>query len=276
MKYTWIKQHTENISINHLCGLLAVKRASYYSWLSVQCSKQLTQCQSLDNLLKPLIKDVYNEYHGRAGAPRIKAWLLKHHAQTVSHRRIYRLLKELVLSVKQTKKFRNKDVSHINDARIAKNELNSQFKAIGPNQKWVSDITYIKTKTGWMFLVVFIDLYSLRIVGWAADTHMRAELVTRALLMAIWNRKPSKGLIVHSDQGSQYISDAYLLLLKTWGIKPSMSRRGNCWDNAVAESFFASLKKNEYLMPITEIKSKPILILQITLDGITTGDYIVH
>ncbi len=169
--------------------------------------------------------------------------MFKHHGKVVSRRRIYRLLKELDLKVKQIKKFRNKDVSHINDTRIAKNELNRHFNAIGPNQKWVSDITYIKTKKGWMFLVVFIDLYSRRIVGWAADTHMRAELVTRALLMAIWNRKPSKGLIIHTDQGSQYISNAYLLLLKTWGIKPSMSRRGNCWDNAVAESFFASLKK---------------------------------
>lgn len=243
MKYTWIKQHAENISVNHLCSLSGIKRASYYSWISERSSKQLTKCQALDESLKPLIKEVYDEYNGRAGAPRIKKWLLKFHNKIVSRRRIYRLLKELGLTVKLTKKFRNKDVSHINDARIAKNELNRQFKAIGPNQKWVSDITYIKTKTGWMFLVVFIDLYSRRIVGWAADTHMRAELVTRALLMVIWNRKPSKGLIVHTDQGSQYISDAYLLLLKTWGIKPSMSRRGNCWDNAVAESFFASLKK---------------------------------
>jgi len=187
VKYTWIKQHAERIKISHLCGLLNIKRSSYYSWLSVLTIS--TQRKTLDNQLKPLIKEVYEQYRGSAGAPRIKAWLFKHHGKVVSRRRIYRLLKELDLKVKQIKKFRNKDVSHINDTRIAKNELNRHFNAIGPNQKWVSDITYIKTKKGWMFLVVFIDLYSRRIVGWAADTHMRAELVTRALLMAILNQK---------------------------------------------------------------------------------------
>ena len=101
----------------------------------------------------------------------------------MSHKRIYRLLAELNLKVKQTKKFRNKDVSHINDSLISKNLLNRNFSTPGPNQKWVSDITYIQTKQGWLFLVVFIDLYSRRVVGWSAGTHMRAELVTQALLM---------------------------------------------------------------------------------------------
>ena len=108
------------MSTNHLCRLSGVKRASYYSWLSVQCSKHLTQHQALDNVLKPLIKDAYNEYRGRAVAPRIKAWLLKFHAQIASRRRIYRLLNEFGLKIKQTQKFRNKNVSNINDTRIAK------------------------------------------------------------------------------------------------------------------------------------------------------------
>jgi len=199
--------------------------------------------QKEDQWLKPLIKEVYEQYRGRAGAPRIKAWLFKYHNKSVSRRRIYRLLREQGLKVKQTKKFRNKNVTHIKDPRIAKDTLKRQFNPVGPNQKWVSDITYIKTSKGWAFLAVFIDLYSRRVVGWALDKHMRVELVEQALLMAIWNRKPSKGLIVHSDQGSQYSSDHYLSLMNIWGFKPSMSRRGNCWDNAVAESFFASLKK---------------------------------
>ncbi len=243
MKYTWITQNQNEYSIAKLCDYSGVKRSSYYSWVQACQSDKINQHQVIDEKLKPLIQQVFDKYNGYAGGKRIKKWLGKHHALQVSKKRIYRLLKELNLEVKQTKKFRNKNVAHIEDTRIAKNLLQRQFNPVGPNQKWVSDITYIKTQAGWMFLVVFIDLYSRRVVGWSANKHMRAELVTQALLMALWNRKPSKGLIIHTDQGSQYISDKYLNVLSAWGIRPSMSRRGNCWDNAVAESFFASLKK---------------------------------
>ncbi len=122
--------------------------------------------------------------------------------------------------------------------------LQRHFTARGPNQKWVSDISYIKTNEGWLYLVVFIDLYSRRVVGWSADKHMRVNLVNQALLQSLWLRKPTGGLIIHTDQGSQYIADSYHKILKTWHINSSMSRRGNCWDNSVAESFFASIKKH--------------------------------
>lgn len=244
MKYTWIHDNYAEHSIASLCHYCNIKRSSYYSWLKSKTNDtaRLSTLVS-DTLLKPLVQQVFDEYKGYAGGHRIKRWLMKHHGYQISRRRIARLLGELNLVVKRSKKFRNKNIAHINDTRIAPNLLQRKFKPSGPNQKWVSDITYIKTNEGWLFLVVFIDLYSRRVVGWSANKHMRAELVTQALLMAIWNRKPSKGLIIHTDQGSQYVSDKYLIMLKAWGIKPSMSRRGNCWDNAVAESFFASLKK---------------------------------
>ena len=244
MKYTWIYNNRSKYSVSKLCVFSGIKRSSYNSWLKAQQSK-LNNCLILieDQKLKALIPKVFKEYNGHGGARRIKKWLMKFHGYQISRRRIYRLLLELGLTVKPITKFKNKNVTHIDDARIAPNHLKREFKALGPNQKWVSDITYIKTRQGWLFLVVFIDLYSRRVVGWSANSHMKAELVTQALLMAIWNRKPSKGLIIHTDQGSQYTSDKYLKVLNSWGIIPSMSRRGNCWDNAVAESFFASLKK---------------------------------
>jgi transposase InsO family protein len=253
VKYTWIYNNCSQYSISKLCDFSNITRSSYYSWLEVQQSKQNDSFIFIeDQKLKTLIPKVFKEYHGHGGARRIKKWLMKAHDLQVSRRRICRLLLELGLTVKPITKFKNKNVTPINDARIAKNHLQRGFNPLGPNQKWVSDITYIKTGQGWLFLVVFIDLYSRRVVGWSADSHMRAELVTQALLMAIWNRKPSKGLIIHTDQGSQYTSDKYLNVLNYWGMMPSMSRRGNCWDNAVAESFFASLKKervydNQYL-----------------------------
>lgn len=166
-----------------MCKILNIKRTSYYSWLKSEQGPQSKKWLVQDEKIKPLIQQVYLEYKGYAGAPRIKKWLNKYHNLNVSHKRIYRLLAELNLKVKQTKKFRNKDVSHINDSLISKNLLNRNFSTPGPNQKWVSDITYIQTKQGWLFLVVFIDLYSRRVVGWSAGTHMRAELVTQALLM---------------------------------------------------------------------------------------------
>jgi transposase InsO family protein len=125
---------------------------------------------------------------------------------------------------------------------IAPNLLNRRFEVSHPNHVWASDITYIMSAEGWQFLCVFIDLYSRQIVGWAMDKYMRSELVETALKRALWARKPPKGLMVHTDQGSQFVSHSYRGLLKAWGIRQSMSRRGNCWDNAVTESFFKTLK----------------------------------
>ncbi len=126
---------------------------------------------------------------------------------------------------------------------MVENVVNRDFSPSGLNKVWVTDITYIRTYEGWLFLAVIVDLYSRQVVGWATQSQMTTDLVLGALVSAIWKRKPGPGLIIHSDQGSQFTSSDWLSLLKQHGIVPSMSRRGNCNDNAVAESFFSALKK---------------------------------
>jgi transposase InsO family protein len=228
-----------------LCELIGVKRSSYTSHLQSQAARQQRQAlqhqevTQLDQLIRQLVED----YDNTIGARRIKKALKRHHKLIVSRRRILERMQVLGLKVITMQRYRNRDVADLDDDRIAANALKREFNVKGPNQKWVADISYIRTLEGWQYLAVFIDLYSRRVVGWAMDKHMKAQLVKTALLRALWSRKPTRGLIIHTDQGSQFVSKAYRNVLKHWGIKPSMSRRGNCWDNAVVESFFATLKK---------------------------------
>jgi len=159
----------------------------------------------------------------------------------VSRRRIGRLMGAAGLACKTKRKFKATTNSN-HKLPIAPNHLDRQFTVQQPNQTYVGDITYIYTLEGWLYLAVVIDLYSRQVVGWSMAEHMRAKLVNDALLMAIWQRKPGKGLLWHTDRGSQYASDSHRALLKEHGITQSMSRKGNCWDNAVSESFFHTLK----------------------------------
>jgi len=186
----------------------------------------------------------------------------------MSRRRIAKLMKKQGLVCQRKKKYKAGKSAAVNDPHIAANIVQRQFDVYYPNQVWVSDITYIKTLYGWMYLAVFIDLYSRKVVGWALDKHMKSELIETALKQALWSRKPSKGLIVHSDQGSQYISNNYRNLLKAWGLKASMSRRGNCWDNAVAESFFKTLK-------VEKIYREPKLVSEQAM-GLLVSEFIGH
>jgi len=222
-----------------------IKRSSYTSYLQTQQARRQRQAQQHQALtrLDQLIYDLVDDYDNTIGARRIKKALKRKHKLIVSRRRIVERMQELGLKVMTLKRYRNCHVTDIDDDRIAANVLKREFNVKGPNQKWVADISYIRTLEGWQYLAVFIDLYSRRIVGWAMDKHMKAQLVKTALLRALWSRKPTRGLIIHTDQGSQFVSKAYRTVLNHWGIKPSMSRRGNCWDNAVVESFFATLKK---------------------------------
>ena len=231
--------------MSRLCRLIGIKRSSYTSHQQTQTERKQKQAQQqqaqaqLDQLIRQLVDD----YQQTIGARRIKTALKRQHKLIVSRRRIIERMNALGLTVVTRQRYRHRDVAAIDDDRIAANELKRKFNVKGPNQKWVGDITYIRTLEGWQYLAVFIDLYSRRVVGWAMDKRMTAQLVKTALLRALWSRKPTRGLIIHTDQGSQFVSKAYRKVLKHWGIKPSMSRRGNCWDNAVVESFFASLKK---------------------------------
>jgi putative transposase len=155
------------------------------------------------------------------------------------------LMKKAGLEVKTRKKFkRTTDSRH--QLPVAPNLLNQQFQAEGPDSIWCGDITYLWTLEGWLYLAVIIDLYSRKVVGWALDSHLKTSLALEALRMAYWRRKPAKGLIHHSDRGSQYAAHDYQLQLKAFGMIPSMSRKGDCYDNAVAESFFHTLKNDQF------------------------------
>ena len=156
--------------------------------------------------------------------------------------RVRRIMKSLGLVVKHKRKYRiTTDSNH--NLPVAENILDRQFNPAGPNRVWGTDISYLRTQEGWVYLAVVIDLYSRRVVGWSMDKNIDRHLVIRALMMAVWKRQPKASVLVHSDQGSQYSSADYVAFLRANNLKPSMSRRGNCHDNALAESFFATFKK---------------------------------
>lgn len=236
MKYAWIKKHAAQTPVNRLCRLMEVSRAAYYEWMRRVPTATDQENKSLTELIITSFKKSRRTY----GTRRLKQELFKQNRQ-ISRRRIGRLMNEANLSCKTKRKFKVTTDSRHN-LPVADNHLNRQFSVEKPNQVYVGDITYISTQEGWLYLAVVIDLYSRQVVGWSMAEHMKTKLVNDALLMAMWKRKPDKGLLWHTDRGSQYASESHRALLEQHGISQSMSRRGNCWDNAVAESFFHTLK----------------------------------
>jgi putative transposase len=236
VKYAWISQHEAEFSVNAMCLFMSVSRSAYYAWLSRPQTAIEKDDAELIEIIKPLFKKGRQNY----GTRRIKKGLLELDRQ-VSRRRIGRLMGAAGLACKTKRKFIATTNSN-HKLPVAPNLLDRQFTVQQPNQAYVGDITYIPTLEGWLYLAVVIDLYSRQVVGWSMAEHMRTQLVNDALLMAIWKRKPDKKLIWHTDRGSQYASDSHRALLQDHGIIQSMSRKGNCWDNAVSESFFHTLK----------------------------------
>lgn len=230
-----MQQQTE-FSIRTMCRVLQVSRSGYYESLKRPPS---AHCIEDDNL-RSQVKAAFEKGRKNYGTRRIKDELQKQET-IVSRRRIGRLMREEDLKVKTKRKFKvTTDSKH--DKPIAPNLLEREFTVSAPDTAYVSDITYIPTREGWLYLAVVIDLFSRAVVGWSMGSRMTAGLVNSALLMALLNRKPAKGLISHSDRGSQYASDSHRALLDDHGIRASMSKKGDCWDNAVAESFFHTLK----------------------------------
>jgi putative transposase len=219
-----------------MCQVLNVSRSGYYSWIN----RKPSQRQITNEQLKLKIAEIYWQNSGRYGSPRIYR-KLKKDGYHFNIKRIERLMKVMGLKAIQKRKFKRTSNSDHN-LPLKKNLLNRNFIVTNPNKVWVSDITYIPTQEGWLYLAVVIDLYSRKVIGWSMNKRMTKELVIKALNMAIQNRKPKKGLIHHSDRGSQYASREFQQTLWKHGIRSSMSRKGNCWDNAVAESFFSTLK----------------------------------
>ena len=229
------QQHAE-FSVSRMCRLLEVSRSGYYEWLSRPRSVQ----SEADQQLQDQVKRCFAQGRGTYGTRRIKHLLAQEGLQ-VSRRRIGRILAQAGLRCKTRRKVKA-PMAAGQAQTVAPNQLNREFTVKEPDTIYVGDITYLPTGEGWLYLAVVLDLCSRAVVGWSMADHMRAELVTQALGMAICQRQPTAGLIMHTDRGSQYGADSYRQLLAQHGMQPSMSRKGNCWDNAVAESFFHTLK----------------------------------
>jgi putative transposase len=228
------KAHFE---VRRMCRVLGIAPSRYYDWERKQQSERAKQ----EAALLALIRRIFAKFRGRYGAPRVHGELARE-GVAVSRKRVARLMREAGLRAKGSRKYKaTTDSDHA--LPVAPNLLQRDFKTDRPNAVWVSDITYIWTREGWMYLAAIIDLYSRKIVGWSLADRMTTSLVCDALDAAVKLRRPPPGLLFHSDRGSQYASHAFRRRLWRHQMRQSMSRRGNCWDNAVAESFFATLKK---------------------------------
>jgi putative transposase len=233
--YVFIKAHRKQYSVQALCRILGVAPSGYYEWLQQPLSAHAQE----DARLLRLIQASYTASQGIYGAPRIFLDL-REAGETCSKHRVARLMRENKLRALHGYRMRRWSVGK--PAVLIPNLLQRQFTVTRRNKAWVPDITYIRTWQGWLYLAVVLDLFSRKIVGWSTAPTIHRELVLDALLMAVRRRRP-RGTVIHSDQGSQFGSDAWRRFCRSHRLEPSMSRKGNCWDNAVAESFFSSLKK---------------------------------
>lgn len=237
MKYQFIEQHKHDFPVVVMCQVLDVSESGFYAW------RKRPACQHTreDAQLTQEIRQVYATHRGRYGSPRVHREL-KDQGYRTSRKRVARLMREADISVmrKQRRVLTTKrDTTH----PVASNILNREFTATEPNTKWVTDITYIPTTQGWLYLAVILDLYSRAVVGWSMSDCCDEALAENALNMAVARRCPKVGFLHHSDRGCQYTSQAYRTRLEQVGAVVSMSRKGNCWDNAAMESFFGSLKE---------------------------------
>jgi putative transposase len=236
VKYAFMAQCREEFPVVLMSRVLSVSRAGFYAWLKREPSAQAERREALTVHLE----QTYHQYKRRYGAPRLTREL---NAQGVSCSENYvaKLLRARSLRALNGRRFRYQR-SAPSTLPVRQNLLARDFSSESPNRKWVSDLTYIPIGRSWVYLAVVLDLYSRKVVGWALDTHMRETLILEALKMAMGQRQAAPGLLLHSDQGVQYRANEYQQTLHDLGITASMSRKGNCWDNAVMEAFFARLK----------------------------------
>ena len=236
MKYALIREHVGQFTICLMCRVLGVSRSGYYRWLTRPKSQRVLRREFMEQL----VIDTYATFKARYGAPRI-AKELRALEIPCSTNHIADILREQGLKARNGKAFTYG--SHaLTMHNVADNLLWRDFGANKPNEKWTTDITYIWVEDQWLYLATVMDLYSRQIVGWSLDSSMTEQLVTAALRMAFQRRDIEPGLIIHSDRGVQYRSQKYIDFMKRNGVTPSMSRKGNCWDNAPMESFFSRLK----------------------------------
>jgi putative transposase len=237
MRFRFIEDRRGDYPVRVMCDVLDVSPAGYYAWRS----RPESQRSSANRDLVDEIKRVHRDVGGRYGSPRIHAEL-KAQGRGVSRGRIERLMRHHDIRAITARPRRAWTTDSCHDFPIAPNLLNRNFTATAPNRIWLADITYVETDEGWLYLATVLDLYSRRIVGWAMQDHLRADLPLAALKMAISAQRPEAGLIHHSDRGVQYASENYRKVLRSAGFQASMSRKGDCYDNAPMESFFHTLK----------------------------------
>jgi transposase InsO family protein len=237
VKYRFIEEHRSQWPVRLMCQVLQVSPGGYYSWRDRPASVK----QQRREVLKREIEAIHQAFKERYGSPRIHEEL-QARGQRCCVNTVAKVMRQHGIVAKSKRKFRyTTDSNH--DLPVADNILDRQFEPTAANQVWVADITYIPTWEGWLYLAAVEDLYSRQIVGWSMSERVTSRLVVDALEMAVSRRLPGEGLMAHSDRGSQYASVHYQRLLERHGITCSMSRRGDCWDNAPMESFFATLKK---------------------------------
>jgi putative transposase len=238
MKYAFISAHAANFSLKRMCSVLGVSRSGYYAW----GKRPISSREKANQVLLKEIRAAYKVSRQTYGSPRIHVYLQRK-GILCGRNRVARLMRlHKIVAGKAPRRYPKTTQQRLG-ARTAPNLLNREFSASAPNRKWVSDITYIDTTEGWLYLAVILDLFSRRVVGWAMSDQIDTDLVEKAWRMALVNRNPSTGLLHHSDRGSQYTSDIYLNHLISRQCQISMSRTGDCYDNAAMESFFATLKK---------------------------------
>ncbi len=237
-RFRLIAAEKANHPISVMCEMLGVSRSGYHAWVRRPPSDRVLS----DAWLLERIRKIHSANRGVYGAPRVHAELRLAHGIRVGRKRVERLMRQAGLSGLVPKR-RGRTTIRVPGVRVADDLVQRQFRPAAPNVVWVADITYLRTWEGWLYLAAVQDAFSRRIVGWSMADHMRSGLVVDALQMAIARRQPEAGLIHHSDQGSQFVSLAFGQAAAKAGIARSMGSRGDCWDNAVAESFFATLKK---------------------------------
>lgn len=238
MRYPFIERHRSTYSIASLCRAMQVSRSGYYAWRRRSPSPRA----EANAVLTTRIAHVFLTSRRTYGSPRIYAALRQAGVRCGVHR-VARLMREAGLAARPRRRRAHGAAPKTSRAPVAPNRLSRAFWARHLNEKWAADITHIWTRSGWLYLAVVLDLASRRVVGWAMEQTPDAALATRALTMALRLRRPAAGLLCHSDQGSQYASKAYQTVLAQWKLRGSMSRKGDCYDNAVVESFFATLKR---------------------------------
>ncbi len=231
-----MRENRVEFSVERMAWVLEVSRSGFYAWLRRGKGKRSLKRESFDGE----VRKVFEHFHCRSGRDKVQEELCRRNHRC-SRNRVGASFKRMGLKARRIKKFKvTTDSRHL--FPVAPNLLNRNFHATEPNRVWVSDITYLKSRTGWLYLTVIIDLYSRMVVGWCVSRSLSHEMVLTALYRAIWRRRPPRGLIFHSDRGVQYCCEAFRKVSRLLGIVQSMSRKGDCWDNAVAESFFGTLK----------------------------------